>query len=207
MDRNQLGFDEGDAKRILQRAAALDARIVGRLSVDELKSVAREAGISETAVSMALAEALEGSAVTAEPPHRRFKFLDRFRLHVLATLSAALGFFAGAVTDSFATGGPGSMQVVGGAAALLLVLAIAGAARAIKRDRFNEYRVLNGLLWIGFGFGYTYMHGLPGHAPTIAGAGWAVSTGVGALILAVKMYLGSSTAPGRTDEVNATARA
>lgn len=201
MEREKLGFDENDAKRILQRAAALDARIVGRLSVDEIRSVAREAGISETAISVALAEANEAS----DPPPSRISAVTRkigFRTRALAMLAGLFGFASGASAAPHAFQ-PYSQDHLITVAGVLLAISVAGAARAIKRDRFSAYRIMNGVMWIGFGVGFMMVRGAPEDIATTAGAGWAISTGISALLMAIKMYLSSPTAP--PGKVNAAA--
>ena len=50
------GFDESEAKRIMARAAALDAQRGERLDAATLRAIAAEAGISPAAVDEAIRE-------------------------------------------------------------------------------------------------------------------------------------------------------
>jgi hypothetical protein len=58
----EQSFDEVDAKRIMERAAALDAQRGSRLDAAALRAIASEAGISPAAVDQAIRERLQPSA-------------------------------------------------------------------------------------------------------------------------------------------------
>lgn len=50
------GFGDAEAKRVIQRAAELDAQDRDKLDVNAIREIASEAGISPTSIDRALAE-------------------------------------------------------------------------------------------------------------------------------------------------------
>jgi hypothetical protein len=81
---DQPDFGDSEAKRIIERAAVLDAEQGRRLNAAALREIAAEAGISATAVDRAL---LEHSA----PAKSRLSWIQRHPVLVsLAVLAAAL---------------------------------------------------------------------------------------------------------------------
>jgi hypothetical protein len=77
-------FGESDAKRIIERAAEIDAREGQRLSSDALRAIAAEAGISPLAVDQAIHEQRQPGAAVRSWPSR-----NRALLIVLGILGAA----------------------------------------------------------------------------------------------------------------------
>lgn len=76
---------ETAARAILRRAAELDARTAGDLSLSEIEAAAREAGISDQALAQAVAES--GGEVTRFESHDR-PHRTRARLILVAVLLA-----------------------------------------------------------------------------------------------------------------------
>jgi len=68
-DENRL-IDEEEAKKVLERALELDEAKQGSMSVEELRSVARDMSISPSAIDQALEEhiASQGMAPVPEQP-------------------------------------------------------------------------------------------------------------------------------------------
>ena len=81
-------YGEAEAKRIIARAAEIDAEQVARLNASALREIAAQSGISATAIDRALQEH-ESAAVTREPWLRRHRAL----LSVAAILAALLVVF------------------------------------------------------------------------------------------------------------------
>lgn len=65
------GFGDAEAKRIIARAAELDAQDQQRLDVNALREIAAEAGISPTAVDRALQERVAAPPTLASRLIRR----------------------------------------------------------------------------------------------------------------------------------------
>lgn len=65
------GFGDAEAKRIIERAAELDAQDQKRLDVNALREIATEAGISPASIDRALEE------IAAPPAPRRKPWLLR----------------------------------------------------------------------------------------------------------------------------------
>lgn len=83
----QRGFRDSEAQRIIQRAAEIDAQ--RGQSIEELRQIAAEAGISPAAVDQAIQERLVETAVP--PP---FWMRRRRGLLISIAIVGALLFFA-----------------------------------------------------------------------------------------------------------------
>lgn len=79
------GYGDADAKRIIQRAAEIDAEQGRQLDGPALREIAAEAGISPLAVDRALQEH-ESTALT------RVSWLKRHRTAIIIAAIAALMF-------------------------------------------------------------------------------------------------------------------
>ncbi len=86
--RERSGYRDSDAKRILERAAAIDAERGRELDVPTLREIAAEAGISASAVDRALQE--HETAAPIQPWLTRHRLL----LTIVAIIAALLFFFA-----------------------------------------------------------------------------------------------------------------
>ena len=87
---DSVRLDEAAARRLLERATELDAKLVSQSTVADLREAARGAGISEEAFQRALAEVRQesaGPAPAAAPPRSRRKLI----LALAATLIVGLG--------------------------------------------------------------------------------------------------------------------
>ena len=82
------GFEDAEAKRIIKRAAEIDAEQGGRLDAPALREIAAEAGISPLAVDRALQEH-EAKTVARAPWRKRHPILV-----TLVTIGAVLALFA-----------------------------------------------------------------------------------------------------------------
>jgi hypothetical protein len=124
-------------------------------------------------------------------------------------LSAGLGFFAGAVASGSISVASTSLLPLDIATGCLIAVSAAGAARAVKKDQFNNYQVLNGVLWVALFAGFSLVYGRPSSTVVIAaGKGWGLTTIIGAAFAGVKMYLLSKPAtPTSKQDLNATASA
>lgn len=89
-----MRLDEAAARRIIERATELDARLATESTVAQLRDAARDAGISEEAFSRALAEVRNEPVVVAPPvfPPMRAK---RAVVMTLAVFLALGMLFAG----------------------------------------------------------------------------------------------------------------
>ncbi len=85
------GFRDEEAKRIIRRAAEIDAERGHGLDVPTLREIAAEAGISARAVDQALDE--YNSRPVAEPPRR--SWLQRHR--TLFVVALTIGLIAAAI--------------------------------------------------------------------------------------------------------------
>jgi hypothetical protein len=82
------GYDDAEAKRIIQRAAEIDVEQGRQLDAPALREIAAEAGISPLAVD----RALEEHELTA---HTRVPWLKRHRtMLIIAAIFAVLLLFA-----------------------------------------------------------------------------------------------------------------
>lgn len=81
------GYEDAEAKRIIERAAQIDAEQGRRLDASALRQIALEAGISPAAVDRAMAE-----HETAVVPARRAWY--RAPLITIGAILALLTFFA-----------------------------------------------------------------------------------------------------------------
>lgn len=72
---NGQNFGESEAKRIIERAAEIDAREGQRLSPDAIRAIAVEAGISPVAVDQAIHEHGQTMAVARSWPARHLGLL------------------------------------------------------------------------------------------------------------------------------------
>jgi len=86
--REPPGYRDADAKRILERAAAIDAEGGRELDVPALREIAAEAGISASAVDRALQE--HETAAPIQPWLTRHRVL----LTTVAIIAALLFLFA-----------------------------------------------------------------------------------------------------------------
>lgn len=194
--QNERAFDEDAAKRILERAATIDAKVIGRLSETDLRAVALEAGISEQALAAALAEAdgVVATILTEESPLRTWR---RIRSRSVSALAGVLGLCAGAAawasTPYTSTAHPSEPVLL--AAALLVAVSIAGAARMLKRNAFSAYRLINGALWIGFLGGYTLMNGQLDETVIMTGISWGSTTLLAGLMVLFKRYWDTPAPP------------
>jgi DNA-binding transcriptional regulator YhcF (GntR family) len=82
------GYGDAEAKRILERAAQIDAEQGRQLDAPALREIAAEAGISPLAVERALQEH-ESTVLTREPWLRRHRAMV-----IIAAMVAALLLYA-----------------------------------------------------------------------------------------------------------------
>ena len=84
-------IDEREAKRVLERALALDEARHGAMSVEQLRDVARDMSISSSSIDQALEEHIESLGLDAEPEEPRG--FRRISSVTLAAVLVALALF------------------------------------------------------------------------------------------------------------------
>lgn len=80
--KEQPGYADAEAKRIIQRAAEIDAEHGRQLNAPALRAIATEAGISPLAVDRAIQEH-ESAALIRAPWYKRHRVLGTMALIVL----------------------------------------------------------------------------------------------------------------------------
>ena len=133
---------------ILQRAAEIDAR-GDTLTVDELRRIAKEAGIDPTATSTAIQEVLTDSdaAPTEEAPppevlSGRSPVASQMWIVTGGAVGVALGFLN-------AMGEPARPLAIGGALVYLVLRAVHG----MRLGKQLEFQLQNFVLWLGAAVG------------------------------------------------------
>lgn len=95
MTNDDQPLSEEAVRRLLTRASELEAGTAARLSIAELREIAREAGIAPAAFEQALAElehrSLQEAAPPSSPPPSR---LSRLRTAVLGAVAVLAVLFA-----------------------------------------------------------------------------------------------------------------
>ncbi len=97
-DRDNLEsvrLDESAARRLIERATELDARLASESTVAELRDAARSAGISEEAFNRALTEVRHEAPLTNQVNSQSSRSVTRRR--VVLAIAAALLIGAGAL--------------------------------------------------------------------------------------------------------------
>ena len=133
---------------ILQRAAEIDAR-GDTLTVEELRRIAKEAGIDPTATSTAIQEVLTDSeaapaeeAPTPEIPASGSPVPSQVWILTGGAVGVALGFLN-------AMGEPARPLAIGGALIYLVLRAVHG----MKLGKQLEFQLQNFVLWLGAAVG------------------------------------------------------
>lgn len=81
------GFEDSEAKRIIERAAEIDAQRRQAFDANALREIAAEAGISPTAVDQAIHERLQPAVPTRSWPARHPALLISIGLAAAILLS------------------------------------------------------------------------------------------------------------------------
>ena len=185
---SDVRLSEADVKIVLERAARIETR-ANSLSVAELSSVAREAGISEQAVVQAVLEMLEERRMVQRPaePAREAQpnsppaaRPNRFRAWVTAAGCALAGVLAGGIAE--AGDGPALYSV-----GLLLVALTFRAFHHRSEGSQRDLQLELVSAWAGFVAGFGMVDGgLDDDLVLVAGLFWLASVWVGGIIVATK---------------------
>ena len=188
-------FGEDTAQQILSRAVELDDRRKSGLSVDQLKQVANDLGVSAEAVNRAIAE-------SGEPSHRSPKAISSewWRPTLIA---AGLGLGVGAVLRLFPTGNhhpdvPAQLALGTAVLAALMLM-------VRYRDRHQGWMLQAALLglWSGFAVGFVLGGRLILDALPVCALGWGISA-VAAIVVALLNQLYNPNKPVERSSRDAT---
>lgn len=116
MKHDSSALSEAEAKRILARAAELDASGAGRFTLAELQQIAQEASIDLSALQQALSEGVEVPRQIPLVPERVATFV---KAAGLAGIGAGLGVLA-VIADSLSLGPESAAAVFGPSAVFVL---------------------------------------------------------------------------------------
>jgi hypothetical protein len=182
-----LRLSETDVQAILERAAAIETG-TSTMSVDDLSSVAREAGISETAVFQAvwdlleerrrrLQHAAEPAAPSPPAPARPSR---------LPTWLRAAGFGIGGTLAGAAAAAGGDGQAIF-AACVVIVVSTFRAFRHRETGSQHDFQAELASVWGGFIAGFGWSEGYFDDDFVLGfGMVWLMSTAIGGLIVASK---------------------
>ena len=177
-------FSEAEVRRILHHAAEIEVALGNRVSAEEVRALAREAGIAEAAVDSAMRTIRRHpsgavSASESSPPAALTHWVRR-------GLSGAFGFLGGAIswslTPPVATDDlvsyPVESTVILAACSLLVAKGQPLRGRAL-------FFVENAILWSAFTLGWSVMAGrLPAGMVSLCVGGALLTCGLGGLIIA-----------------------
>jgi hypothetical protein len=156
---NRYDYPEEAARRILKRAAEIDALRAVNMSVADLRAAARDAGISEEAIDKALAEErlrVDGSTEFGQSPAP-----SRLKIWIQGAFAAVVGFATGAITGGSAESGvfadPNPETNVG--VLVLSFLCFAVALRSTGKKAQRRFQIINLAIWTAFLIGWSLVHG------------------------------------------------
>lgn len=182
-------ISESQISMVLQRAAEIDAA-GDRVTVEELRRIAAQAGINPEATEHALQELFEGQefgmqpAMAGSPPIRADAPVPPSPRRIVAggAIGVALGFLISLGNILLPPGMPNYLGLAGlaGAAAYLLRRAV----KSIKRRSQLSFQMENVVLWFGTAVGAAFTY------PVLADDGlfvvtliWLVAAVVGGIII------------------------
>jgi hypothetical protein len=185
---NRDAFSDDISRRILRRAAEIDALSVGNIRVADLRAAAMAAGISEAALEQALVEECTRAdvSVAARGP---LTVPARLKNWAQWAFSMVVGAATGALTRSLATsrvfGDPNPETTTGIVALGLFCSAMAMLTRGEGAQR--RFQMINMATWTSFLSGWSLVHGgFFGDVISLSMAGLVLSASMGGLAIATR---------------------